>query len=76
MFTLIKYLKNRYTRRATIADLGKKVSVSWGRSRREGVIDWVSPEGGFSIDFGGAIMVVPAVIYGYRKNPFKNLVEL
>jgi hypothetical protein len=76
MFTLIKYLKNRYTRRATTADLGKRVSVSWDRGRREGVIDFVSPDGGFNIHFGNSNMVVPAMIFGYRKNPFKNLIEL
>jgi hypothetical protein len=76
MFTLIKYLKNRYTRRATPADIGKMVLVSWDGSLRAGCIDWISSDGGFSIHFGNAVMVVPAMIYGYRTNPFKNIVEL
>jgi len=77
MFTIIKYLKNRFTRRATIADLGKRVSVSWDKGSRQGFIDRISPDGGFDINFdGNAIMVVPAVIYGWRKNPFKSVTFL
>ena len=77
MFTLIKFLLNRYTRRATIADLGKRVAVSWDRGMREGFIDWVSPEGAFSINFDGtATMVCPAVIREYRTNPFSGVTIL
>jgi len=74
---LIKYLKNKYTRRAKNADIGKRVSVSWGRGTREGFIDRVSPDGGFDINFDGqAIMIVPAMIQGYRTNPFKDVTFL
>ena len=77
MFTLIKYLKNRYTRRATIADLGKRVSVTWEKGIREGFIDCVSVGGSFSISFdGNATLVCPSMIHGYRINPFKSVTIL
>lgn len=86
MFTLIKYLKNRYTRRATAADLGKKVAVLWNPQGvkdfgekpnwQEGAISYVSPSGGFYIDLGGATMICGAMRYGYRRNPFQNIKEL
>lgn len=83
---LIKYLKNKYTRRATISDIGKKVAVLWNPQGvrdfgeqpiwREGVIDYVAPCGGFNIDLGGAYMICCAMFYGHRRNPFRNLKEL
>ena len=86
MFTPIKYLRNKYTRRATISDLGKKVAILWNpqgvrdfgekEAWREGVIDEVSSDGSFFIDLNGATMVCPAMIYEHRKNPFKNIKEL
>jgi hypothetical protein len=86
MFTLIKFLRNKFTRRATIADLGKRVAVLWNPQGvrdfgekpnwREGVIDYVAPCGGFNIDLDGATMICSATFYGQRKNPFRNLKEL
>ena len=78
MFTLIKFLLNRYKRRASASDLGKRVSVYWEKGQyRDGFIDWISADGGFSINFDGkATMVVPAMIRGYRSNPFFGIIEL
>ena len=86
MFTLIKYLRNRYTRRALASDLGKRVSVLWnpqgvsdfGEKPNwwDGVISHVGEDGSFWIDLGSSTMVCPAMIYGYRKNPFRNIKEL
>jgi len=73
---MLRKLINHFTRRVTNSDLGKKVSVSWGRSSRVGTIDWISSDGGFSINFGSSVMVVPAMICNRRRNPFKNLIEL
>jgi len=77
MFTLIKYLRNKFVRRAKLSDLGKRVSVSWDKGVREGFIDNISPDGGFDINFDGrAIMVVCVMFHGYRKNPFRNVTIL
>jgi len=77
MFTLIKLLRNKFTRRAYLSDFGRRVSVSWDRGSRQGFIDRVHPDGGFDINFDGqAIMVVPAMVYGHKRNPFKNVTFL
>jgi len=87
MFTLIKYLRNKFVRRANLSDIGKKVAVLWNPQGvrdfgdkpvlREGVIDSISPDGGFDIKFdSGAIMIVCAMFHGYRKNPFRNVTIL
>ena len=83
---LIKYLKEKYTRRATGADIGKKLAVLWNPQGVrdfgekpiwiDGSIDQVCEDGSFWINFGGASMICPAVIHGRRKNPFRNLKEL
>lgn len=70
--------------RATTSDVGKKVKVLWNPqgvrdfgekpSYRSGVIECVSDDGGFDINFGSSFMICPAIKFGQRINPFKNVI--
>jgi len=83
---MLRRFRNYFIRRASDLDLGKKVAVLWNPQGvsdfkekpvwREGVIDQVGEDGSFWINFGGATMICPAMIFGRRKNPFKRLLEL
>lgn len=85
---MLRRFRNYFIRRATALDLTKKVAVLWNPqgvrdfrevpSYREGFISHVGEDGSFWITFfdSGSTMVCPAMIFGRRKNPFKNLLEL
>lgn len=74
-------------RKATIEDLGKRFKILWNPqgvrdfgekpNYREGVIDYITCDGGFSLKFdAGGIMVFTASIRGKRVNPFRNLIAV
>ena len=83
---MLRKFRNYFIRRATAQDLGKKVAVLWNpqgvRDFGEkpnwwsGVINYVGEDGSFCINLDSATMVCPAMIFGHRTNPFKNLKEL
>lgn len=74
------------TRRAYPQDIGSRYKVLWNpqgvsdfgedSKYRIGTIESVSGDGSFWLDLDGAVMVCPAVKYGKRINPFRNLIKV
>jgi len=74
------------TRRAYPEEVGNRYKVLWNPQGvadfgeqpiyRIGTIESVDEEGGFCLDLDGAVMVCPAVKYGRRINPFRNLIRV
>ena len=84
---MFRILNNYFTRRATNADLGKKVAVIWNPQGVQdfkekpnwwnGVIEHVGEDDSFWISLiDGGTMVCPAMIFGWRKNPFSKNIKL